>query len=115
MPDWKPELRERLAGAQLHPAREAEVVDELNDHFEDRYAELLARGAEPEAARRAVLDELRRGDGFVTELRRSEPAAQPEPIVAGAASAGGFTAELVRDLRHAARALRNSPGFALAV
>jgi hypothetical protein len=29
MPDWKPEIRRRLAGVKLAPAREAAVIEEL--------------------------------------------------------------------------------------
>ena len=45
MPDWKKEVRERLAALKLAPAREAEIVEELSQHLEDRYRELLLGGA----------------------------------------------------------------------
>jgi ABC-type lipoprotein release transport system permease subunit len=41
MPDWKPELRKILASLQLEPEREAEIVEELTQHLDDRYQELL--------------------------------------------------------------------------
>src|SRR5215831_2694606 len=44
VPDWKPEIRQRLAGLQLAPTREAAIVEELAQHLDD-YAELLASGA----------------------------------------------------------------------
>ena len=34
MPDWKKEIRERLAGLRLAPTREAEIVDELAQYLE---------------------------------------------------------------------------------
>ena len=58
MPDWSKEIRERLAGVALDPAREASIVEEIAQHLEDRYAELIAGGAAPEAARKVALDEL---------------------------------------------------------
>ena len=36
MPDWKREIRHRLAGLNIEATREAEIVDELAQHFEDR-------------------------------------------------------------------------------
>ena len=37
--------RGRLAGLKLRPTREAEIIEELAQHLEDRYSVLLARGA----------------------------------------------------------------------
>ena len=45
MPDWKAEIRRRLANLQLAPAREAAIFEELAQYLEDHYAELLAGGA----------------------------------------------------------------------
>jgi hypothetical protein len=41
MPDWKPEIRRRLANLQLPPTREAAIVEELAQHLDESYAELL--------------------------------------------------------------------------
>lgn len=41
MPDWKQIVRDRLAGLKLEGSRESEVFDELAQHLEDRYDELL--------------------------------------------------------------------------
>ena len=37
--DWKREVGGRLAGLKLAPTREAEIVEELSQHLEARYAE----------------------------------------------------------------------------
>ena len=58
MADWKPEIRRRLANLQLLPTREAAIVEELAQHLDDCYAELLAGGATEDAAYRAALAEL---------------------------------------------------------
>ncbi len=58
MPDWSSEIRERLAGLKVDPAREQSIVEEIAQHLDDRYAELLAQGAAPEKALRSALDEL---------------------------------------------------------
>ena len=42
MPDWSREIRERLSGLKVDPAREQSIVDEISQHLDDRYAELLA-------------------------------------------------------------------------
>ena len=47
---WRREVRTRLAGLHLSPAREAEIVDELSEHLEDRWRELISSGAAPEEA-----------------------------------------------------------------
>jgi predicted permease len=115
MPDWKPEIRKRLVGARLDATRETEIVAELSDHFEDRYADLIAGGLAAAEARQAVLEELGQAAAIAAELRRSEPAPGPEPLPAGAAPAGRLAADVLADLRYAGRALRKTPGFALAV
>jgi len=40
-PDWKPEIRRRLANLQLPPTREAAIVEELAQRLDESYAELL--------------------------------------------------------------------------
>ena len=50
MPEWKQEIRQRLAGVKLEPAREAAIVEELAQYLDDCYAELLSSGAKEEEA-----------------------------------------------------------------
>ena len=42
MPDrsWTEHLRPRLAGLRLSPVREAEIIEELSEHLDQRYEEL---------------------------------------------------------------------------
>ena len=58
MPDWNEPIRKHLAELNLAPAREAEIVEELAQHAEDRYRELETGGATESEARRIALDEL---------------------------------------------------------
>ena len=44
MPDWKQEIRQRLANLTLEPTREAEITEELSQHLDDRYGELIGGG-----------------------------------------------------------------------
>lgn len=71
MPEWKHEIEERLKGLHLRPEREAEIIDELSSHLQDRYAELQAQGATPRQAFQDVLAELDSTD-LVPELQVSE-------------------------------------------
>ena len=84
MPEWKKEIRDRLADSKLEPAREAEIVEELSQHLEDRYAESLARGATPEEAYRAALAELCDRESIQRELRQVESQVSQDPVVLGA-------------------------------
>jgi hypothetical protein len=57
MPDWKHEIRRRLAGVKLESAREAAIVEELALYLENCYGELLASGAnEAEAYQRTIAE-----------------------------------------------------------
>ena len=62
MPDWTPDIRGRLSMVRLSPAREAEVVEELNAHLE----------AVPMLEAYLRLGEERRSSGFLIE-RRTQP------------------------------------------
>ena len=55
-PDWKECIRHTLAPLKLGAEREIEIADELAQHLEDRYQEMLARGASPAQAQRASLE-----------------------------------------------------------
>ena len=59
MPDWtQTRCGARLSPLRLSPTREAEIVDELSQHLDDRYQELVAGGASPDEATRLALGEL---------------------------------------------------------
>ena len=112
MSRWKEEIRRRLAAANLDPAREAEIAQELEQHLEDRYAEMRALGRSEDEAARAAIDELREDIRMRDELRRavSAPAATDPP---GAQPGGSRFANAAQDVRYAARMLRRSPAFTL--
>jgi len=62
MPEWGPYVRPRLSALRLSATRENEVVDELSQHLEDRWRELIAGGASPDEATQWALAEFREGN-----------------------------------------------------
>jgi putative ABC transport system permease protein len=112
MPDWKEEITKRFSSLELDSTREIEIIQELAEHLEDRYLELVSGGATDEDARRAVLMELNDGEMFAQERPGVVREARREP--AGHGSGGqGFVASFGQDLRYALRQLQRNPGFAL--
>ena len=112
MPDWSAEIRKHLAGAGLSPADERDIVDELSQHLEDRYADLLRQGLDESAARKAALDEL--GDaGLLEDRLRSAVPQRPVPIAIAAADSREGWDGVWSDFRLAARMLLRTPGFTL--
>jgi predicted permease len=111
MPDWNEQIRKQLADLNLAPAREAEIVEELARHAEDRYRELQSGGVTEAEARRIALDEVSGRELLARELRAIERPDAPEPVVLGAGSKGRLLAGLGQDLRYGFRTLRKTPGF----
>src|SRR5215469_1412132 len=111
MPDWKREIREYLAPLGLSPAREAEIVEEVSQHLDDRYRELLQAGASVEDAGRRLRLELSEGR-LAQELHRIEQTMRAEPVVLGS-SRINMIADIKQDLRYGFRSLRGNPAFTL--
>ena len=111
MPDWAPHVRTRLASIRLSPTREAEIVDELSQHLEDRYRELIAGGTSPDEATRLALADFQGG-----HLLGQKMASLRQGHVTAATTLGAPTGHLVSDLwqdvRHATRVFWKLPAFA---
>jgi len=114
MPEWREEIRGRLADLKVEPTREAEIIEELGQHLEDRYEELLANGATPAQAERLVLAEIREHESLARELRRVELQVTQEPIILGTNRRTNMLADLWQDLSYGVRMLTKEKSFTLA-
>jgi putative ABC transport system permease protein len=113
MPDWTKHVRPRLSGLRLSPTREAEIIEELSQHLEDRYQELIASGMSTDEAARVALADFRDGNvlaEYIAPLRQARP---PSTITPGAPG-GQLLSDLWQDLHYSARTLWKRPGFTVA-
>jgi putative ABC transport system permease protein len=110
MPDWTAEITRRLSSLKLDSTRESEILEELSQHLEDRYIELVSGGATDDDARREVMTELNHenllAQGLLEVVR--EGPQRPAPGNRGP----NFFASLMQDLRYGLRQFRCNPGFA---
>jgi len=111
MPDFKVEIRARLAELQLSPVRETEIVEELSQHLEQEYERALSGGASETEAREKVLEDLKTPDLLRRELKNVERPVWQEPIRSGTRSKINIFADLGQDVRYAFRMLVKNPTF----
>ena len=114
MPEWKSDIRKRLASLKLEPERENEIVEELAGHLEDRYQDMLSRGVAGDEAELATRTELNDGQVLVRELNRIERKFGAEPIALGAGREH-MLGSLWQDMRYGLRLIRKNPGFSAVV
>jgi predicted permease len=108
---WAREIRARLSSLRLSPTREMEIVDELSQHLEDRYADLTSEGMPPNEAIGLALAGFRRGNllaGRMASLRQAHAGVPP----ALAEPTGHVLRGLWQDSRYAARVFVKHPAFA---
>ena len=115
MPDWKSLVRERIAQLRPDAAGEADLTEEVAQHLEDCYRELLSGGASEEEAYRKAVSELDDMYPLRAELERSQRMAKHNAEPAGYARPGNFMEDLWRDLGYAIRGMRKGPMFVLFV
>lgn len=110
MPDWKNLVRRRLAALNLNIPAESALAEELAQHLEDRYNDLVRGGTAPGDARRQVLAELdstRPLSAFASAQRLP----RHDTVPAGDARLGSLLEGIWRDLRYSLRGMRKSPVF----
>src|SRR5438552_10251875 len=111
MPDFKIEIRARLAELGLSPVREAEIVEELSQHLEEEYEWALSCGASEDEARKQVLEQLSAPDLLGRELKHLEQRVSAAGVTLGTEEKINMFADLWQDLRYALRTLAKNPAF----
>jgi putative ABC transport system permease protein len=106
---WHEEIRRRLEGLRLPPAREAEIVEELAQHLEDEYQRAATLGAGEAEARRQALAGLH--DRRLLEGLHAVERTATEAVVPGKARGAGMVADLWQDVRYGTRMFAKNPGF----
>jgi putative ABC transport system permease protein len=111
MPDFKIEIRARLAALQLSPVREAEIIEELSQHLEEEYERALRSGSSEDEAHQRVLEQLAASDLLHRELKHVERRISQEPVAPGAQLKTNLFGDLTQDIRYALRVLAKNPAF----
>jgi predicted permease len=110
-PRWASEVRRRLSGLRLSATREADIVQELSQHLDEHYRELIAGGRSPAEAERLTLAVFREGNRLAQYMAPLRQSHTPPPLVAAAPMSNALGG-LWHDLRYAMRVFSKQRAFA---
>jgi putative ABC transport system permease protein len=110
MPDWRQALRPQLDHLRLSPEREAEIIEEVSQHLDERYEDIRRSGASDDEARRLATEELAAEDHLGDQLRSLRQARAMLTQLPDVTSHRWFE-PLRQDFRYAVRVLVRSPRF----
>jgi putative ABC transport system permease protein len=111
MRDWSKEIEAAISSLNLPAAREAEIVEELSQHLNDRYEDLLIAGTGEEQAYRILKQDLTDGKLAAGLKATVHVASQVVPV--GREERDKLFVGIWKDLRYGARLLIKNPGFAI--
>jgi predicted permease len=110
MPDWKQVIQKKLANLRGDAAREAAIIEELAQHLEAHYEELLSSGAHKSEAYSRTLQELDGMEMFSKQLPTQQASDKAISTVAMPVSGAVFS-DLLRDVRYGLRSILKAPAF----
>ncbi len=110
MRDWSKEIEDAIAPLNLSAVREAEVVEELCQHLNDLYEELLISGVDEEQIYQILKQDLTAGKLVGLKATIREPSHR---VPIGRENRESLLAGIWSDLQYGIRLLVKSPGFAI--